>query len=77
MLNLCSKKHPKEILKVIIVKSGIFGGVLPPWLFFGQNGPKLVEAVHSGITEIKCQDAAEYVEFLLKEAPQGDFEGNF
>ena len=37
----------------------------------------IVEAIRSGITEIKRQDVAQYVESLLKEAPQGDFEGIF
>ena len=37
----------------------------------------LVEAIRSGVTEIKREDVAQYVESLLKEATQGEFEGNF
>ena len=46
------------------MKSGNLGGFLPFWLLFGTFQQFLVTL-------------AQYVESLLKEAPQGDFEGKF
>jgi hypothetical protein len=45
------------------MKSGNLGGFLPFWLLFGTFQQFLVTL-------------AQYVESLLKEALQGDFEGN-
>ena len=52
------------------MKSGIFG-------VFCLFGYFLALLDNFWRLKLKPQDVAQYVESLLKEAPQGDFEGNF